>query len=50
MYELTTKKGEVISKITGRNTIEEAIDYFSQIKLLSKFNLLMIYEVKKVTF
>lgn len=43
-YGLTTFDGEVILKINSE-TIEDAVDYFSKIKRLSKFELLSIFDV-----
>jgi hypothetical protein len=43
-YGLTTFDGEVILKINSE-TIEDAVDYFSKIKRLSKSELLHIFDV-----
>jgi hypothetical protein len=45
MFKLTTKGGEVIKKVKGMSSIEEAISYFAGIKRLSELDLLKIYKV-----
>lgn len=44
IYKLKTKRGEIINKCKA-NSLEEAIEFFSIIKSISKYDLLNIYNV-----
>lgn len=47
-FALTIKNSEEIINICLRDSIEEAISYFAIIKKIDSFNLLDIYDVKKI--